>query len=158
MPITPQRGMAEQMARELEEYIDQQRQGLIEFLQKIGEDVVALIRTPIDAGGYRRYKDQSGNLTSSVGYVIIVDGQVIFTSSFEQEKPTATQGPVEGRSYAHSLAAQYPQGITLLVVAGMNYAAYVETKALGGMTSGELEARKLVEKLIEDANKFSNRK
>lgn len=110
----------------------------------LGEETVNIVKTD------RRYKDQTGNLTSSVGYAIIVDGALVSSGGFRQEKPTATQGVPVGTSYVQSLAAQYPTGITLIVVAGMNYAAYVETKGYGGMTNGEQWAKAAAADLLKN--------
>jgi hypothetical protein len=69
-------------------------------------------------------------------------------SGFEAVKPTGEKGSQEGRSYVQSLASQFPDGVTLIIVAGMNYAAYVERRGIGGMTGGELFARQAVEDLL----------
>lgn len=157
MPVTPPKDLGRKAAEELEQFVKEQTFRLVEALKYIGEEAMKLIRTPAESGGVRRYKDQSGNLTSSVGYVVVIDGEVVYSSSFEATKPTATEGPKEGREYAYSLASQYPQGIALIVVAGMNYAAYVEAKGLGGMTSGELFAKDKVHKLLNDLEKDADK-
>lgn len=94
------------------------------------------------------YLDQTGNLTSSVGCAVVVEGEIMQMSGFEAIKPTGEKGSQEGRSYVQSLASQFPQDITLIVVAGMNYAAYVERRGIGGMTGGELFAKQAVEDLL----------
>ena len=94
------------------------------------------------------YKDQSTNLTSSVGCAVVVNGEIMQISGFEAVKPAGEKGSQEGRSYVQSLASQFPDGVTLIIVAGMNYAAYVERRGIGGMTGGELFARQAVEDLL----------
>ena len=142
MPITPQD------IKSLEDYILSFAQSLravmIETLQKEAMEVVDNIRNYVEAGGYRKYKDQSGNLTSSIGYVLIDNGTVIGEYGFEQIKPTATEGPTAGRNYATQLAASYTSGLGVIVVAGMNYAAYIEARNLGGMTAGEQALRNAI--------------
>lgn len=142
MGITPPAGFIEAVEAELTEHIDSARTALIYNLAAIGTQAVNIIRQR------HVYKDQTGNLTSSVGYVIIEDGKVIMESSFAVVKNGA-QGSSEGRKFAHSLASQYPHGITLVVVAGMNYAAYVEARGIGGMTTGEIYARQAVHQLLD---------
>lgn len=94
------------------------------------------------------YEDQTGNLTSSVGCAVVVNGDIMQISGFEPIKPTGEEGSKAGKAYVESLASQFPTGITLIVVAGMNYAAYVERRGIGGMTGGELFARQAVEDLL----------
>jgi hypothetical protein len=115
---------------------------MVDSLYEIGLSAVNTIRQN------HIYKDQSTNLTSSVGCAVVVNGEIMQISGFEAVKPTGEQGAQEGRSYVQSLASQFPQGITLIVVAGMNYAAYVERRGIGGMTGGELFAKQAVEDLL----------
>lgn len=142
MPITPQD------TKSIEDYILSFAQSLravmIRILQEEAMKVVDNIRNYVEAGGYRKYKDQSGNLTSSIGYVLIDNGTVIGEYGFEQIKPAATEGPPAGRNYATQLAASYTSGLGVIVVAGMNYAAYVEARNLGGMTAGEQALRNAI--------------
>ena len=65
--------------------------------------------------------DQSGNLRSSVGYVIGVNGKIVQYSSFNQVKQ-GSEGVKEGKELAEELAKKYSKGYALIVVAGMNYA------------------------------------
>lgn len=86
------------------------------------------------------YTDRSGNLRRSVGYVVVVDGQIYKAGSFSG----TTKGAAEGEAYARSLVSKFPKGIVLIVVAGMNYAAYVTAKGYNVLDSAELLAEKLV--------------
>ena len=99
------------------------------------------------------YIDWTGNLRSSIGYVIVRNGEVVSQSSF---KPTHTragasgdEGAEEGKAYAEQLAAKFPQGIALIVVAGMNYAAYVSAKGYDVLDTAELLAEKLVPQMMK---------
>ena len=99
------------------------------------------------------YIDWTANLRSSIGYVIVRGGEIISQSSF---KPTHTragasgnEGAAEGKAYAEKLAAKFPHGITLIVVAGMNYAAYVSAKGYDVLDTAELLAEKLVPQMMK---------
>jgi hypothetical protein len=131
--------------REIEDYIERQvrrtERVLINTLAYVGE---ACVRTARIGGSY---KDQTGNLRSSVGYVIVKDGRVIRTSSFETEKQGGS-GSAEGRKFAEAKAREFPKGITLIVVAGMNYAAYVSATGRDVLDSAELRAGQLVSQLM----------
>lgn len=85
--------------------------------------------------------DQSGNLRSSIGYVIVHNGKIIKYSEFNQVKQ-GSDGIKEGKELAKELAKQYASGYALIVVAGMNYAELVEAMDNKNvLASAELLAR-----------------
>lgn len=90
------------------------------------------------------YKDQTGNLRSSIGYVILREGIIIEGSGFDKN-----EGGEKGDVYIKGIAAGYPHGIVLIVVAGMNYASYVEALNYDVLSSAELLAEKLVPQLLK---------
>ncbi|MEG2771981.1 MAG: hypothetical protein RR960_06530 [Alistipes sp.] len=69
--------------------------------------------------------DHTGNLRSSIGYVVVCNGQIVNLSGFDQVLQ-GSEGSTTGRGLAERLARSYKTGYALIVVAGMNYAAYVE--------------------------------
>lgn len=136
--------------QEIEAYMDEQvsrlRTVILRNLAYIGEQCLNKARSTDS------YKDQTGNLRSSIGYVIVEDGKVIQASDFApSEKGTdKAKGQATGKAYASELAARFPSGITLLVVAGMNYATYVSAKGYDVLDGAELLADQLTEKLLKD--------
>ena len=48
------------------------------------------------------------------------------------------------------LISENPKGIVLIVVAGMNYARYVEKMGLNVLDSSEMLAKKLVPRMLKD--------
>lgn len=128
----------------------------LEELDKLGYDANRYIR---DRTAEESWKDRSGNLRSSIGYIVVRDGEICKSGGFERvEGPkrdkSSEDGSAEGRSYAERLAANYPTGYALIVVAGMEYAAYVEAKAnkdvlAGGEIFLKKEVRKLVRRLSQ---------
>lgn len=93
------------------------------------------------------YIDWTANLRSSIGYVIVRNGNVVTQGGFKSAKG-GDEGAAEGKAYAEQLAAKFPHGITLIVVAGMNYAAYVSAKGYDVLDSAELLAEKLVPQMM----------
>ena len=79
----------------------------------------------------RGYQDQTGNLTQSIGYAVIYDG-VIKTASMMHE---------EGAKVVDELAGKYSTGMVLVVVAGMEYAAAVESKGYDVITGASYYAK-----------------
>lgn len=85
--------------------------------------------------------DQSGNLRSSIGYVVVSNGRIVQYSDFNPVKQ-GYEGLKEGKELAAELARKYTSGYALVVVAGMNYAELVEAmdnKVV--LASAELYAR-----------------
>lgn len=134
------------IADTLNAYAETMRAMVISMLQAEAMEVVNQIKMPIEQGGFRRYHDQTGNLTSSIGYIIMLDGDIVDEYGFNAALSTGEQGVIEGRAYAQQVSIDYPKGFAVVVVAGMDYAAYVERRGLGGMTSGEQELRARVHK------------
>lgn len=95
-----------------------------------------------------RYKDQTGNLTSSVGYCVLDNGKVVKESSFDIVKGGG-EGAAKGREFLHSLISENSSGLVLIVVAGMKYAAYVEAKNLNVLDSAEQLAEHLLPQLFK---------
>lgn len=95
------------------------------------------------------YIDSTGNLRSSVGYGVYRDGQQVMVSPFEQVKDGA-DGTIEGRKLLDKLATKFPSGYVLIVVAGMNYAYYVEARGYDVLSSSELLAERELPRMIND--------
>lgn len=118
-------------------YLEQKRalieKAIIRNLQYLGEQCVNQARTNGD------YTDRTGNLRSSVGYVVVAGGEIV-DRNFQKSK--GDTGLSVGSELAERLAQQYESGYALIVVAGMNYALYLEAKHHRDvLTSAELFAQ-----------------
>ena len=147
-----------EIRRELEAQIQTNIYRIIASLQYVGETIVNEIRT----SHISEWTDRTGNLRSSIGYIVALNGEPINMSAFEvvdgPDRGEATEnGSQIGRDYAQSLITQFPKGIVLIVVAGMEYAAYVEAmENKTVLAQGEIEAKTLVNDMIQQLNqKFS---
>lgn len=131
---------------EVEAYLDEQieriEQRIIYNLSYVGEQCLT------EARSTNSYKDQTGNLRSSIGYIIVKDGKVIRQSDFAVVRK-GSEGKSEGEKFARSLASKFPDGIVLIVVAGMNYASYVSAKGYNVLDSAELLADRLVPSILK---------
>lgn len=122
-----------------------------EYLQKVvnamaylGEQVVAIAR---DRTPEESWIDHTGNLRSSIGYVIAKNGVIVRESAFAPVIQ-GTKGSLAGKNLAYSVALK-KTGIVLVVVAGMNYADIVE--AIDGkdvLATPELYARANLQKVL----------
>jgi len=108
----------------------------ISVLSYTGEKFVNMARST------QTYKDQTGNLRSSIGYVIAIDGEI---------KKEEITGKPEGVSHAKDIANQVvnanPNGIILIGFAGMQYAAAVESKGYDVISNSVPAAAKLLSDL-----------
>lgn len=128
------------------EQTKRQERALINTLSYIGQQCVNRARV---SGSYT---DRTGNLRSSIGYIIAVDGKVHSISDFQPVSGLdgrGEQGTTTGAEYAKQIVAQYPIGTILVVVTGMHYAKYVAAKGFDVLASAELEAHKLIPKLLK---------
>ena len=118
------------------------KQSLYARLMYVGESALREARTR------HIYKDQTGNLTSSIGYTIIDNGKVITKSSFEQVKQGST-GVSKGKQHLNTLISQNRQGIVFIMVAGMNYASYVVAMNLNVLDSAEMLAKNMIPQILK---------
>lgn len=84
------------------------------------------------------YKDRTNVLNSSIGYVIYKDGELIksnFSSSGTGREGDGTAGKNKGENLAIEIGKQFTKGYVCVLVAGADYAVYVESKQYD-VTSG----------------------
>lgn len=93
------------------------------------------------------YIDWTSNLRSSIGYAIVKDGKIIHISDFTPLKG-GEEGARKGKAFLESLVSDYSNGIALIVVAGMPYAAYVEAKGYDVLDSAEIKAEEILKRLL----------
>ena len=118
---------------------------IIESLCRIGEEAVKLAKMiPPERG----FNDQTGNLRSSIGYVVVKDGKPV-NVSFGAVKGGHT-GVNEGQRLALQIGSKQTEGYALIVVAGVNYAVHVESKGRDVLTSAEKFAEKEIAKELAD--------
>lgn len=107
-----------------------------------GESCVEAARLTAD------FKDQSGNLRSSIGYAVVYDGKVIESAVVEKTKDGA-EGQGECSKYLQYLIQRAKKrGLRLIVVAGMDYAEYVEAKGYIVLSSARLKADEMLPRLL----------
>ena len=143
--ITPQFN-SNDIERILREKIEKYHQKVIRILRIVGEKCINEARTN------GSYQDQTGNLRSSIGYVVLQDGKPIEKGGFtptERGTKKGKDGQKEGESFINKVISQYPKGFVLVVVAGMKYASYVEARNYNVLSSAELLAEKEVPKLLK---------
>ena len=140
--MTPNFAMADVQKR-FGAFLDQIERRQIECLQELGEMCVTHARSvPKEQG----FEDQTGNLRSSIGYMVFVDGVAVH-SFYDQVKEGAT-GTKAGEELATKVGEE-TKGVCLVVTAGMNYAIYLEAKGRDVLTSAEHLAERELPRMLD---------
>jgi len=82
-----------------------------------------------DARSTRTYQDQTGNLRSSIGYIIARDGNII-----QENIEGKAEGVAQARKIANEVLRENNKGFILIGFAGMEYACAVEAKGYDVIT------------------------
>lgn len=119
-------------------------------LKYLGEELVKY------AKDNHNYTDQTGNLTNSIGYAVVHNNDIVY-SSFDKSSGVADISALQ----AAKAMAQDIYGnncYSLIIVAGMNYAAYVEAKGYNVILPAELKAKKdFINEIAKVLTKFHSK-
>lgn len=133
---------------------DRMHTQVVRTLSYLGELCITEAR---DRSPEMSWIDHTGNLRSSIGYVVVYDGRVVAGSRFTTGG-RGSLGGAHGKALAEELARTTGGKYALIVVAGMHYAVYVE--AMSGkvvLASAELlaqrQAPRLIDRLIQSLGK-----
>ena len=102
-------------------FLDRAEEKIYKLMLRAGEEFVKIARKK------GNYKDHTGNLRSSIGYVIVKDGSIL-TENYERSiigKDKQT-GIKEAKRLITELLPIYKEGWVLIGVAAMPYAVFVE--------------------------------
>lgn len=111
-------------------------------LQYLGEEFVEAARY------HGTYKDRTGNLRSSVGYVVAVDG-AIEVDGFSAHNSKGAEGVKEAKKLAKSLVRQNSSGYVLICMAGMDYAVCLVAMDYDVIDTAEYVVRRKWNKLFK---------
>jgi hypothetical protein len=127
----------------LNAYFENVRKKHIERFKYYGEMFVNLAK---ETG---EYTDRTGNLRSSIGYVIAYNGNIIEKYFENAIKGTDREtGKAGGSHLAKKLLLENRTGLVLICVAGMNYAAAVEGRERDVITKSTYNVASLLKKAI----------
>lgn len=138
------------MAAQVNAFQDRLEKATVYMLQCMGEELARY------AKDQHNYQDQTGNLTNSIGYAVVKQGKILNYGGEIQPG----EGAAEGLKVAEQMAAKLPNSFSLIIVAGMNYAAYVEARGYNVILPAQLKAMKdfpeTVKRLQDLAKKKAN--
>jgi hypothetical protein len=151
MGITPQFSQQE-ILRSVEKTVQKIDAYVLNELEFIGLEFVRNARIKAD------FTDRTGNLRSSIGYIIIKQGNII-KEDFELSNKGSDRstGKAKGIEYAKGLPNPNI-GYVLIVVAGMEYAVYVEAKGYDVLTGSGNEAEKSLKEAIKSVKQTFGKK
>lgn len=117
-------------------------------LQYLGQECVSRIR---GRGQSESWIDRTGNLRSSIGSAVYENGKKKLSTAFESVFG-GQEGSEAGKRMIDALAKEYSQTYAMVVVAGMDYASYVENmNGKDVLASTRLWAESVIGERIEDA-------
>lgn len=116
-------------------------QRAIAKLHMVGEKFIVAARE------VKSYKNQTGNLRSSIGYAVAINGSIV-DIRFELTE-NGEDGLKEGQKLARKLARENSKGYVLICMAGMEYAINVSEHGYDVIDSGEHAARVSWRKLFK---------
>ena len=117
-------------------------------LQYLGQECVSRIR---GRGQCESWIDRTGNLRSSIGSAVYENGKKKLATAFESVFG-GQEGSEAGKRMIDALAKEYSQTYAMVVVAGMDYASYVENmNGKDVLASTRLWAESVIGERIEDA-------
>lgn len=133
----------DEIDRMIEEEIRKSERDIIKKLSYIGESAISEARENGD------YMDQTGNLRSSVGYVILNNGKTVLENIQKSERGTDRSTGVQvAKNFIQEISEKYKNDFVLIVVAGMDYAVYVEALGRNVLSSSKLLAESLAKQLL----------
>lgn len=130
MGITPMFG-DDAIGAQVRKFQERLEQAALFLLKDLGEELTKYAKDK------HNYTDRTGNLTNSIGYAIVRGSDIVFFGGAIQQG----EGANNALKVAMKMAENLTNSFTLIIVAGMNYAAYVEARGYNVILPAELKAR-----------------
>lgn len=105
------------------------------------------------AKDHHTYKDRTGNLTASIGYMVIAKGKIVHKYNFQGKLKKRKKGHDAGDDYIREISGGYTNGYALVILAGMQYATDVQRNGRDVLESAEILAEKELPNLIKRIEK-----
>lgn len=136
------------VAAQVQAFQENLEKAILFLLKYLGEELAKYARDN------HTYTDQTGNLTNSIGYAVVKQGKIVTYGGETQPG----EGAAEGLKVAQQMAAKLTNSFSLIIVAGMNYAAYVEAKGYDVILPAQLKAMSDFTQTIQRLKDLANKK
>lgn len=104
--------------------------------------------------GQGGFNDQTGNLRSSIGYILMYDGEIINEDFRIADKgDDRSSGVAKGKDEAERISKESPDGWAIILVAGMEYASWVENMDYDVISGTTLGADKKLQRALNNVLK-----
>ena len=110
---------------------------------------MACLEITNNAKALNTYKDQTHYLRSSIGFVVFDHGEKITESFSSTGGEAGSAGAEAGREIAEEAAKQYTNEIVAVIVAGADYALYVESKGYDVISGPCSELNEVLSKYLK---------
>ena len=104
------------VAAQVQAFQENLEKAILFLLKYLGEELAKYARDN------HTYTDQTGNLTNSIGYAVVRNKEIVYYSATNQPGI----GADSALQTAMKMANECSSAFSLIIVAGMSYAAYVE--------------------------------
>jgi hypothetical protein len=136
--LTPMFSISD-IAKRIDEFAEARINESIQVLQYVGENFVNRARRS------GTYTDRTGNLRASIGYVIIYNGKI------QNLNVTGKgDGSEQANKFAKEITSKFNEGLVLVVFAGMEYAAAVESLGYDVISGSQPMAAELLRELKQE--------
>lgn len=144
------KGDCKRIKAKIERMKKEVRSNLQAVLSKVGEDAIA------EARRNGSYNNITGNLRNSIGYAVVSDGAKVGGASNGGVSPISGNGTDKGASesgyktHVEALVDEADSQLQLIVVAGMEYAPFVEHRGKNVLQSAKTMVEKTVPRELEE--------
>ena len=147
MGVVVRQDSFDKLLAQLENIKSEVENAVINVFAEIGEYVVEGIRN----GDLSNWNNQTGSLRSSVGFAVCRDGEIVKMSDFRTVLD-GKEGSEKGRALCERLASEYASfRFALVIVAGEDYAAYVEAiESKVVLAGGQLYIEGNIERMLTE--------
>ena len=128
-----------QAISELQQAAKRYDKEVVKALVEVGKRAVETARHT------KTFEDKTGNLTASIGYGVIHNGTLVYTGGFDDSK----DGGEIGRNVLSQSAADMSNiPYAVILVAGMEYATYVNRKGFAVLDGAQIQIDKITQELL----------
>ena len=141
-----------EIQKEIDAFLNRVEKVTQNELMQVGLKFVERARLKTKSQG--GFDDQTGNLRSSIGFILLKDGQMVYENYEASRRGTdKATGVAAGREYAEKLGQDYKEGWVIITVAGMEYASWVQARGYdvieGSTLTAEKELREAFKHVLE---------